>query len=61
MAKTAIIYSRVSTHDQAETGYSLEDQEARLRNFCREKNVEIARHLQEDVPAKTFERPEYVS
>jgi len=28
MAKKAIIYTRVSTHDQAETGYSLDDQEA---------------------------------
>ena len=59
MAKTAIIYTRVSTHDQAETGYSLEDQEARLRHFCREKNVEIVRHFQEDVSAKTFNRPEF--
>jgi site-specific DNA recombinase len=59
MAKTAIIYTRVSTHDQAETGYSLDDQEARLRKFCKDKNIEIVRHFQEDVSAKTFNRPEF--
>ena len=59
MAKKAIIYTRVSTHDQAETGYSLDDQEARLRNFCKEKGIEIVLHFQEDVSAKTFDRPEF--
>ena len=59
MAKKAIIYTRVSTHDQAETGYSLDDQEARLINFCKEKGIEIVRHFQEDVSAKTFDRPEF--
>ena len=59
MAKKAIIYTRVSTYDQAESGYSLEDQEARLRDFCEGKNIEIVRHFQEDVSAKIFDRPEF--
>jgi site-specific DNA recombinase len=32
--KKAILYIRVSTDEQAERGYSLMDQEARLRKYC---------------------------
>ena len=33
--KNAILYCRVSTKEQKEKGYSLRDQELRLRDFCR--------------------------
>lgn len=57
--RRAIIYTRVSTDDQAERGYSLRDQEARLREHCRRNGIEVAAHFQDDHSAKTFERPEF--
>ena len=54
-----IIYSRVSTDEQKEKGFSLQDQERRLKEFCREHNREIVRHYQEDYSAKDFNRPEF--
>lgn len=59
MKKRAIIYTRVSTDEQADKGYSLKDQEDRLRKFCALKDIEIVAHYQEDHSAKTFERPEF--
>lgn len=55
----AILYSRVSTDDQAQRGYSLRDQEARLREHCHRQGIEVAAHFQDDHSAKTFERPEF--
>lgn len=39
--KTAAIYIRVSTLDQAREGYSLEAQEEALRKWCREHGYEV--------------------
>lgn len=55
----AIIYSRVSTDEQAQKGYSLRDQVAKLESYCIDKEIEIVRHFQDDFSAKTFERPEF--
>ena len=55
----AVIYSRVSTDEQAENGFSLQDQEARLTRHCVENNIEIIRHYKEDHSAKDFNRPEF--
>ncbi|CAN5833750.1 recombinase family protein [soil metagenome] len=57
--RRAILYTRVSTDDQAERGYSLRDQEARLREHCQRQGIEIAEHFQDDHSAKTFDRPEF--
>ncbi|WP_179299598.1 recombinase family protein [Rubrivirga marina] len=57
--RRAIIYTRVSTDDQAERGYSLRDQEAKLREYCLRRGIEVAAHFQDDYSAKTFERPEF--
>ncbi len=57
--QTAIIYTRVSTDEQAEKGYSLRDQEQRLRKHCESKGIEVIKHFQDDHSAKTFERPEF--
>lgn len=57
--KRAIIYTRVSTDEQAEKGYSLRDQEARLRKYCELQGVTIVRHFQDDASAKTFNRPAF--
>lgn len=59
MARKAIIYSRVSTDEQRIKGFSLQDQEQRLRRFCRENNWEVIAHFQDDHSAKTFDRPEF--
>ena len=57
MQKQAIIYTRVSTDEQADKGYSLRDQEDRLRKYCALKNIEVVMHFQDDHSAKTFGRP----
>ena len=54
----AILYTRVSTDEQALRGYSLPQQKALLEQFCRLRNIEIVKHFQEDFSAKTFDRPE---
>src|SRR5690606_21243200 len=55
--RRALLYTRVSTQDQADHGYSLRDQEARLRAWCAREGIEVAGHYQDDHSAKTFERP----
>ena len=37
------IYIRVSTEDQAREGFSLPEQEKRLRELCEENHIEIYR------------------
>lgn len=55
--KTAILYSRVSTQDQKDHGYSLDEQERQMRRFCQGRKIEIVATFTEDHTAKTFERP----
>lgn len=55
----AIIYTRVSTDEQADKGYSLRDQKDRLEKYCAIKGINILGHYQDDHSAKTFERPEF--
>lgn len=55
--KTAVLYIRVSTDDQAQ-GYSLDHQEESLRNYCSQNNIKILALYREDYSAKTFNRPE---
>ena len=54
----AIIYTRVSTDEQANSGYSLQHQKALLEKYCQVQNIEIVKHFQDDFSAKTFDRPE---
>ena len=44
------IYSRVSTAGQKEEGFSLQDQERRLRMFCQQKGYEVIDHSHRDIP-----------
>ena len=53
-----IIYTRVSTEDQKENGFSLQDQERRIRKYCDEKGFDIIAHYQDDASAKDFNRPQ---
>jgi DNA invertase Pin-like site-specific DNA recombinase len=55
--KSAYLYVRVSTDEQAKRGYSLREQEERLRNYCDTNDIEIKDIYREDCSAKTFDRP----
>jgi site-specific DNA recombinase len=59
---TAIIYTRVSTDDQAEKGFSLRDQKDKLEKYCSSKGLEVIKHFEDDgYSAKTFNRPQFNS
>ncbi|MCD4729387.1 MAG: recombinase family protein, partial [Bacteroidales bacterium] len=57
--KKAILYVRVSTDEQAIKGYSLIDQEERLKIYCERMKIEVVRIFKEDHSAKDFNRPEF--
>jgi site-specific DNA recombinase len=57
--QTAVIYTRVSTESQKDEGFSLNDQEAKLKTYCIKHNIEILEHYQDDHSAKTFNRPAF--
>ena len=59
MSKKAVIYTRVSTDEQKENGFSLQDQEARLRRYCQREDIEVVAHYQDDHSAKNFKRPAF--
>ena len=59
MKKSAILYIRVSTDEQAETGYSQRNQEEMLNRYCSLHGIAIKAVYYEDHSAKTFERPEF--
>jgi len=56
----AIIYSRVSTEDQAKEGFSLAAQEERLRAYCTAKDWEIRNvYIDDGYSGRNTERPAY--
>lgn len=58
--KSAGIYIRVSTFDQAREGFSLGEQEERLREFCNFKRYNIYKVYQDaGISAKNDKRPAY--
>lgn len=58
--KRAVIYTRVSTDEQAEKGYSLAAQEEKLHRECQKLGIEVAEHFQDDGrSAKNFKRPAF--
>src|SRR5271156_1542754 len=59
--KRALIYTRVSTEEQAIRGYSLDYQEEMLKLQCQKDGVELVKHFQDDgYSAKDFEhRPAF--
>ena len=60
MTKRAILYTRVSTDEQAMHGYSLRDQYEKLKSYCAQNDIEVVAHFQDDHSAKTFNRPEFI-
>lgn len=57
--KTADLYIRVSTDEQADKGYSQRSQEEMLRKYCAINTISVGRVIYEDHSAKTFNRPEW--
>lgn len=58
--KSAGIYIRVSTFDQAREGFSLREQEERLKEFCKFKRYNIYKVYQDSgISAKNDKRPAY--
>jgi len=55
--KTADLYVRVSTDEQADKGYSIRSQEEVLRKYCGIQNIAVRKVIHEDYSAKTFNRP----
>ncbi|HMK02960.1 MAG TPA: recombinase family protein [Ferruginibacter sp.] len=60
MTKNVIIYTRVSTDEQADRGNSLTNQEMVITQYCKIKGYNILKHFKEDYSAKTFNRPEWI-
>ena len=58
--KIAGIYKRVSTLDQKREGFSLGEQEEKLKEFCKFKGYEIYKiYADEGISAKNDKRPAY--
>ncbi len=57
--KNVVVYSRVSTDEQAQMGHSLDYQEETILRHCAFKNYNVVKCFQEDYSAKDFERPEW--
>ncbi len=57
--KKAVLYTRVSTEEQKEGGFSLQDQYKRLVKYCTRENIEIVGHYEDDHSAKSFNRPKW--
>ena len=57
--KNVIVYTRVSTDEQAQQGYSLQHQEVTATAYCNLKEYNILNLYKEDYSAKSFIRPEW--
>ena len=57
--KNVILYTRVSTDEQADKGFSLRDQNQKLLNYCENYNLNVLHVFKEGLSAKTFNRPEF--
>ncbi len=57
--RNVVIYTRVSTDEQKENGFSLQDQYAKLVKHCERGNFNILAHYQDDHSAKNFNRPSF--
>ncbi|MBS1524129.1 MAG: recombinase family protein [Bacteroidetes bacterium] len=57
--KTADLYIRVSTDEQADKGYSQRSQQEVLLKYCEINRIQVRKIIFEDHSAKTFIRPEW--
>lgn len=53
----AVAYCRVSTDEQAESGFSLQDQEIRIRKFCEDRHIQLLEIVFDDFTGKLLNRP----
>lgn len=60
MKKNVIIYIRVSTEEQAKSGFSLNYQEMVAKAYCKANEYNVLQIVREDYSAKTFNRPEWL-
>ena len=60
MKEKVIIYTRVSTDEQADKGFSLRHQKEMLERYCELKDYALLKHFEEDFSAKNFNRPEWI-
>lgn len=54
-----VIYTRVSTDEQADKGYSLRQQKDVCERHCEIKGYDVLKHFEDDYSAKTFNRPDW--
>lgn len=54
--KTAFLYIRVSTDEQADRGFSQRDQDQRLHDYCQRNNIKVVRVIYEDYSAKRLSK-----
>ena len=54
-----ISYRRVSTDEQKENGYSLQEQEQRINKYCEKNGWDIIADYQDDHSATSFKRPQW--
>jgi site-specific DNA recombinase len=59
MGRKVVIYTRVSTEDQKENGFSLQEQYSRILSYCQKMGYERAGHYEDNHSAKTFNRPKF--
>jgi len=57
MNKNAIVYTRVSTEEQAEKGYSLESQIKACRKYALDNGMNIVAEIKDDYTGSTLDRP----
>ena len=57
--RTADLYIRVSTDEQADKGYSQRDQNEQLHRYCEMNGIMVRKIIFEDHSAKSFNRPEW--
>jgi DNA invertase Pin-like site-specific DNA recombinase len=58
--RNVVIYTRVSTDEQAEHGFSLPHQKEALEKYCESHSIRILKHYQEDASGKDFNRPAFI-
>jgi len=58
-SENVIIYTRVSTDEQSQSGYSLQHQELTSIEYCKLKKYNVVGIYKEDFSAKSFDRPEW--
>ena len=57
----AVIYTRVSTEDQAKEGFSLDAQLEKLRAYCKARDWEIVdEYVDDGFSGRNVKRPAYV-